>query len=183
MMGSERVTEHLHCAMSTSKQSIDIEPFLEAFDLTHRANDSIANLSQGQARKVAVLAGLLPAFASQAPGLLLLDEPGAGLDEGAVKALSGWLEELRALGHGLLLATHDERLRNHATHLLDLASGSIEAVEVGPETIAARRPSSMPVRAGVACSLRCSIAPPNADVAQHQRHGGVADVGRDARHG
>ena len=146
MLGSERVAEHLHCAMSTSKQSIDIEPFLEAFDLTHRANDSIANLSQGQARKVAVLAGLLPAFASQAPGLLLLDEPGAGLDEGAVKALSGWLDELRALGHGLLLATHDERLRNHATHLLDLASGSIEAVEGAPETIATRRPSSMPVR-------------------------------------
>ena len=46
----------------------------------------------------------------------------------------------------MLLATHDERLRNHATHLLDLASGSIEAVEVAPETIAARRPSSVPVR-------------------------------------
>ena len=159
MLGSERVTEHLHCAMSTSKQSIDIEPFLEAFDLTHRANDSIANLSQGQARKVAVLAGLLPAFASQAPGLLLLDEPGAGLDEGAVKALSGWLEELRALGHGLLLATHDERLRNHATHLLDLASGSIEAVEVAPETIAARRPSSVPVRRVSPCLLYTSPSP------------------------
>ena len=151
MLGGERVGEHLQCAMSMSGRSIDIEPFLAAFHLTHRANDTVAQLSQGQARKVAVLAGLLPAFASQAPGLVLLDEPDAGLDHDAVVALCGWLDELRARGHGLLLATHDERLRVHATHVLDLAKDGVEPVDEAPtlpDTHERTSTSTRPLAAG-----------------------------------
>lgn len=146
ILGSERVGEHLQCAMSMSKRSIDVEPFLKAFHLTHRTNDTVAHLSQGQARKVAVLAGLLPAFASQSPGLLLLDEPDAGLDEDAILALGGWLDELRALGHGVLLATHDERLRAHATHVLDLANDGVEPVDETPALITAQERTSTPTQ-------------------------------------
>lgn len=77
MLGSEVVEEHLLLACSKSGSSIDVHPFLEALNLRHRAQDLVAHLSQGQARKVAVLAGLLPAFASQEPCLVLLDEPAA----------------------------------------------------------------------------------------------------------
>ena len=115
--------------MSMSGFRIDAAPFLEAFNLTHRANELVAHLSQGQARKVAVLAGLLPAFASPTPTLVLLDEPDAGLDEASIEALCGWLDELRAGGHAVVLATHDGRLVDHATHLMDVAEGSVETAE------------------------------------------------------
>ena len=94
-LGSERVKEHLDIAMKMTGQSLDFSRFLEAFSLTHRVNDCISNLSQGQARKVAVLAALLPAFASLEPSIVLMDEPDAGLDESSVDALCGYINELR----------------------------------------------------------------------------------------
>ena len=141
MMGSEVLVEHLQCAMSMNGRTMDCSPFLKAFNLTHRANDLIAHLSQGQARKVAVLAGLLPAFASEHPTLVLLDEPDAGLDEASVEALGGWLNELRTMGHGLLIATHDERIMAHATHHFEVGQGK-KTTGIIPEGINAERRQS-----------------------------------------
>ena len=123
MMGSEVLIEHLQCAMSMNGRTMDCTSFLKAFGLTHRANDLVAHLSQGQARKVAVLAGLLPAFASEHPTLVLLDEPDAGLDDASIETLGEWLNELRSFGHGLLIATHDERILAHATHHFEIGQG------------------------------------------------------------
>lgn len=141
MMGSEVLVEHLQCAMSMNGRTMDCSPFLKAFNLTHRANDLIAHLSQGQARKVAVLAGLLPAFASEHPTLVLLDEPDAGLDEASVEALGRWLNELRTMGHGLLIATHDERIMAHATHHFEVGQGK-KTTGIIPEGINAERRQS-----------------------------------------
>ena len=129
MLGSEVVIEHLQCAMGMSGSTVNAEPFLEAFNLAHRANDMVAHLSQGQARKVAVLAGLLPAFASSTPALVLLDEPDAGLDEASVNVLCGWLDQLRGHGHAILIATHDQRLMDCATHTVDVAEGTMVAAQ------------------------------------------------------
>jgi len=126
VLGSEVVEEHLQMACSMGGTSTDAAPFLAAFNLKHRAKDLVAHLSQGQARKIAVLSALLPAFASDEACLLLLDEPSTGLDDDAVKVLCGWLSALRQRGHGLLVATHDQRLIEQATHLHDLARGATE---------------------------------------------------------
>lgn len=141
MMGSEVLVEHLQCAMSMNGRTMDCSPFLKAFNLTHRANDLIAHLSQGQARKVAVLAGLLPAFASEHPTLVLLDEPDAGLDEASIETLGGWLNELRTMGHGLLIATHDERIMAHATHNFEVGQEK-KTTGIIPEGINAERRQS-----------------------------------------
>ena len=141
MMGSEVLVEHLQCAMSMNGRTMDCSPFLKAFNLTHRANDLVAHLSQGQARKVAVLAGLLPAFASEHPTLVLLDEPDAGLDEASVETLGGWLNELRTMGHGLLIATHDERIMAHATHNFEVGQEK-KTTGIIPEGINAERRQS-----------------------------------------
>ena len=122
-LGSERVKEHLEIAMKMAGQSLDFSPFLDAFSLTHRANDCISNLSQGQARKVAVLAALLPAFASSNPSIVLMDEPDAGLDESSIEALCGCINELRKAGHCLVISTHDERVKDCATTKHHLPSG------------------------------------------------------------
>lgn len=141
MMGSEVLVEHLQCAMSMNGRTMDCSPFLKAFNLTHRANDLVAHLSQGQARKVAVLAGLLPAFASEHPTLVLLDEPDAGLDEASIETLGGWLNELRTMGHGLLIATHDERIMAHATHNFEVGQEK-KTTGIIPEGINAERRQS-----------------------------------------
>lgn len=139
MIGGEIVSEHLHCAMAMSGSTVDVVPFLRAFKLAHRANDAVAHLSQGQARKVAVLSALLPAFACSTPALVLLDEPGAGLDDASVEVLCDWLDQLRGEGHALLLATHDRRLMERATHLMDVGEGTMTP------TKSARKPTPLEV--------------------------------------
>lgn len=159
MLGSEVVVEHLHCAMARSGRTVDVAPFLRAFGLTHRTNDLVAHLSQGQARKVAVLAALLPAFASATPALVLLDEPDAGLDDASINTLRSWLDELRLSGHALLIATHDERIRQQATHLLDMdfefteVAAALEEPSPEPREASASKPVS-PAKFGLGMHLR-----------------------------
>ena len=129
LLGCERVQEHLDIAMRMTGSTIDSTHFLEAFSLTHRASDNISNLSQGQARKVAVLSALLPAFASSEPCIVLMDEPDAGLDDRSMDALCGWISELNHLGHGLIISTHDERIKSLATVRHHLPDGTTTAVQ------------------------------------------------------
>ncbi len=126
VLGSEVVEDHLLLACSMAGFSVDVAPFLEAFNLKHRRKDLVAHLSQGQVRKISVLSALLPAFASNEACLVLLDEPSTGLDEDAVKVLCRWISVLRQRGHGVVLATHDERLLEQATHVHAVAKGTTE---------------------------------------------------------
>ena len=128
-MGQERVQDRLEVAMSQSRHQVVSNPFLEAFNLTHRAQDALFNLSQGQQRKVAVLAGLLPAFSSPNPTLIILDEPDAGLDEAAVNQLIKWLTELRQLGHAILISTHHQPLLSIASKIYDFKTLQTTAQE------------------------------------------------------
>ena len=144
MLGSEILSEHLQTAMSMTGRSVSIDPFLEAFKLTHRANDLVAHLSQGQNRKVAVLAGLLPAFASPSPALVIMDEPDAGLDDESIKTLGRWMDELRSAGHALVVATHDDRIMRHATHLYDVGGDEWQTqTPADAEAIEPRKPRSV----------------------------------------
>lgn len=146
MMGSEFVAEHLATAMSMSGHSVDPLPFLRAFSLEHRANDLVAHLSQGQARKVAVLAALLPAFASKQPGLVLLDEPAAGMDEHSVSILCEWIAQLRILGHAVMICTHDQRIATCATTHIDVSTS--KTTETTPnEPTSNSDTNSQPVKA------------------------------------
>ncbi|MDG1552335.1 MAG: ATP-binding cassette domain-containing protein [Candidatus Poseidonia sp.] len=131
LLGCERVQEHLNLAMKMTGSTVDTATFLEAFSLTHRANDNVSHLSQGQARKVAVLSALLPAFASSEPCLVLMDEPDAGLDDRSMNSLCEWISELHHLGHGLLISTHDERIKSLATVRHRLPDGTTDIVEKG----------------------------------------------------
>lgn len=135
LLGCERVQEHLQLAMKMTGATVDTNAFLEAFSLTHRANDNVSHLSQGQARKVAVLSALLPAFASSEPCLVLMDEPDAGLDDRSMDSLCEWISELHQLGHGLLISTHDDRIKSLATvrhHLPDGTTTVLEKDVEGP---------------------------------------------------
>jgi ABC-type multidrug transport system ATPase subunit len=62
----------------------------------------VAHLSGGWGRRAQFAATML-----HAPPLLLLDEPTAGLDVVTKNAIWCWLAELAALGHGIVISTHD----------------------------------------------------------------------------
>ena len=131
-VGSLRVEEHLLNALDLAGGRIDIDPWLERYNLAHRKHDLIAHLSGGQRRKVAMLAGMLPGFVGQAPRVLLLDEPAAGLDAASRTLLVEDLHELRNRGNAILLASHHIDFTGCATHLL--SGNTMEANEAFEES-------------------------------------------------
>ena len=131
-VGSLRVEEHLLNALDLAGGRVNVDPWLERYNLAHRKHDLIAHLSGGQRRKVAMLAGMLPGFLGQAPRILLLDEPAAGLDAASRNLLVEDLHELRHRGNAILLASHHIDFTACATHLL--TGHAIEANETLEET-------------------------------------------------
>jgi ABC-type Mn2+/Zn2+ transport system ATPase subunit len=75
---------------------------LERVGVAGRADDTFGDLSGGQRQRVLIARGLV-----QDAQLLLLDEPFAGLDLPAARALETLISELAAEGRGILIATHD----------------------------------------------------------------------------
>ena len=116
-VGSQRVEEHLHNALDLAGGRVDIDTWLDRYNLAHRKHDLIAHLSGGQRRKVAMLAGILPGFVGPKPRILLLDEPAAGLDETSRRMLVEDLHMLRERGNAILLASHHADFTACATHL------------------------------------------------------------------
>ena len=84
---------------------------LERVGLAHRAADSARGLSGGERQRLA----LARAWVTR-PCLLLLDEPTASLDPGAVEAIERIVREIRTDGTRILMTTHN---LGQATRLAD----------------------------------------------------------------
>jgi heme exporter protein A len=74
----------------------------DRFELSAFADRPFRTYSRGQRQRVALARALV-----HGPGLLLLDEPTTGLDEGATRRLAGVLQEEAARGVTVVLITHD----------------------------------------------------------------------------
>lgn len=85
---------------------------LERTGLAERADDPVGSFSRGMRQRVALERALI-----HDPRFVLLDEPFTGLDDASTRALVDRLEDLRAQGAIVILATHD----------LDLADGLLDA--------------------------------------------------------
>ena len=85
-------------------------------DLGECAGRKARLLSVGEAQRVAIARAVV-----NRPALLLADEPTSSLDDASCdRALSLLLEEARACGATLVVATHDRRVRGHFAHRLEL---------------------------------------------------------------
>ncbi|MCC7009859.1 MAG: ABC transporter ATP-binding protein [Acidobacteria bacterium] len=84
------------------RRRLDPAALLERFGLTAKADAYFSTLSGGQRQRLA----LALAFVN-APDLVFLDEPTAGLDVEVRRELRGEILRMRADGHTVLLTTHD----------------------------------------------------------------------------
>ena len=93
---------------------------LERVGLGDRAGTRFGALSGGQRQRVLIARALV-----QETGVLLLDEPFAGVDRASEEAIMGILDELRAEGRVLLIATHDVEQARRWDRVLCLAGAQI----------------------------------------------------------
>jgi branched-chain amino acid transport system permease protein len=112
---------------------------LEFVGIAHRANEVVRNLPYGHQRYVEIARAL-----AGHPTLLLLDEPGAGLNQTEKHELVGLLKRLRGHGLTIFLIDHDmglvEKVSDKITVLnfgKKIAEGSPQDVLRHPDVIAA----------------------------------------------
>lgn len=81
----------------------DIEAALDAVGLSRLGNPPVTTLSGGEFQRLLLARALL-----QRPDLLVLDEPGQGIDMAGADVLHDLIDEIRReLGCGVLLISHD----------------------------------------------------------------------------
>jgi manganese/iron transport system ATP-binding protein/manganese/zinc/iron transport system ATP- binding protein len=93
---------------------------LERVGLADRAGTRFGALSGGQRQRVLMARALV-----QDAGVLLLDEPFAGVDRTSQEAIMRILDELRAEGRILLIATHDVEQARRWDRVLCLAGTQV----------------------------------------------------------
>ncbi len=94
------------------------EELMEKVGLKDRIGHKPTELSGGQQQRVAVARALI-----NDPPLILADEPTGNLDSTSGQAIMTMLDELRKAGKTILVATHDPRMLNYATHKIFLLDG------------------------------------------------------------
>jgi branched-chain amino acid transport system permease protein len=112
---------------------------LDFVGLAHRACDQVGGLSYGHQRLVEIARTL-----AGSPKLILLDEPGAGLNHAEKDDLVGLLKRLKGHGLTILIIDHDmnlvEQVADHITVLnfgRRIADGTPAEVLRNPDVIAA----------------------------------------------
>lgn len=117
----------LHGA-STNK----VETLLADVALLHRRADKVGALSGGQRQRVALAASL-----AHDPKVLLLDEPGTGLDPAARDRLGAIVRKNAAAGRAVLISTHSlEEAKRVADRVVFVLKGKV--VETLPASEALR---------------------------------------------
>ena len=106
------------------------EKILEELGLLAVADRYPRDLSSGE-RQRAALAAVLPGN----PALVLLDEPTRGIDSGARAALVALVGRLRDRGASVVLATHDDDLRNAlADRVIDVRDRKVAEMSLAMAT-------------------------------------------------
>jgi ABC-type Mn2+/Zn2+ transport system ATPase subunit len=105
-----------------------VDAAMERLEIADLANRHLADMSGGQRQRVFVAQGL-----AQHADILLLDEPVAGLDLASIQGIRRVVDEERAAGRTIVVATHD----------LGDAARADQAVLIDRRVIAAGSPADV----------------------------------------
>jgi len=130
-----------------------VDELLASFDLAEAADRKVATYSRGMRQRLALARALL-----HDPELMFLDEPTAGLDPVAARAVADRIRALRGEGRSVVLCTHDLA---QAQALCD----RVVVLEHG-RVVASGAPTALAAELGAGMRVRVVLsAPDGVDVA------------------
>ena len=106
--------------VSRKKRNNIANDLLLRIGLSDRANHRPTELSGGQQQRVAIARAMV-----NDPKVILADEPTGNLDTSSGSNVMRLLSELHNSGRTILVVSHDQRMKNFATHNLYLLDGRI----------------------------------------------------------
>jgi putative ABC transport system ATP-binding protein len=119
LIGVVSVRENLRLAQALAGAAVDdsrIDEVLAGLGVAKLAGARAREISVGEAQRVAIARAVV-----NRPALILADEPTSALDDANCgKALALLTEQARACGATLLVATHDNRIRDRFARRLEL---------------------------------------------------------------
>ena len=115
---------------TAADHEVRILTLLERLKLGHRTHYKPAKLSGGQRQRVAVARALV-----NRPRLILADEPTAALDAETGRDVVTYLKELAAGGTTSLIVTHDNRILDVASRIVNMVDGRIKSNVVVTEAV------------------------------------------------
>ncbi|MEO0945072.1 MAG: ABC transporter ATP-binding protein [Pseudomonadota bacterium] len=97
----------------------DAEALLESFELTHKRDTLVHNLSRGMRQKVAIACAFL-----HNPKVILFDEPLTGLDPQGIRGIQQAIRDRAQAGAAIIISSHLLSLfENLCTHIMVLNLG------------------------------------------------------------
>ncbi len=101
---------------------------LQQLGLSERAWHRPNQLSGGQQQRVSIARALMNGGA-----VILADEPTGALDSQSGQAVLQILHELHALGHTIIIVTHNDELAAQASRIIEISDGAIVRDEINPQ--------------------------------------------------
>lgn len=109
--------------VGTKDRKRQADTYLDKVQMWAYRNRFPHQLSGGQKQRVGIARALVTS-----PSILFADEPTAALDSENADGVLSILSTLNHEGTTIVLATHDARVRERATHVVELADGRISRV-------------------------------------------------------
>ena len=117
----------LPLSFSRKRDGNRVTYLLETFGIGQIANVTANKISGGEAQRVAIARAMM-----NEPIIILADEPTGNLDEeNSDKVVNMFQLARREFGTTIILATHDGKIAQHATRIMDLQDGVIREQERG----------------------------------------------------
>lgn len=103
--------------MPAAERRLRAAHLLARLGLAQRGGHRPAQLSGGQQQRVSIARALM-----NGAEIILADEPTGALDSASGQALMTILHELNAIGHTVVIVTHDRRIAEQARRIIGSAT-------------------------------------------------------------
>ena len=118
----------VYAGMAKADRHARSKALLTRLGLADRSHHTPGQLSGGQQQRVSIARAL-----ANGGEVILADEPTGALDSQSGKEVMAILKELHALGHTIILVTHDMAVADHADRIITLKDGRVQSDSGSPQ--------------------------------------------------